>query len=162
MGLKSSAFICQRITNAISYFARKNGFPIINYSDDFAAGDSRSGADNGFRHLAQLFHSLGMRESADKVVPPSQKMAFLGVWFDTNSMTVAVTPERLAELQLEFQHWQSRSSASLKQVQSLLGKLNFVAKCVRPGCLFMACMLDWLRSSIITTRTLSQTVFTKT
>jgi hypothetical protein len=87
-----------------------------------------------------------MRESADKAVPPSQKMAFLGVWFDTTSMTVEVTPEHLAELQLEFWHWQSRSSASLKQVQSLLGKLNFVAKCVRPGRLFMARMLDWLRS----------------
>jgi hypothetical protein len=146
MSLKSSAFICQRITNAVAYCAAQQGFRIINYLDDFAAADTRSGAVAGFYQLAQLLKTLGIRESADKAVPPSQRMAFLGVWFDTVSMTVEVTPDRIADLLDEFQQWQSRSSATLKQVQSLLGKLNFVAKCVRPGRLFMARMLDWLRS----------------
>ena len=35
--------------------------------------------------------------------------------------------------------------ASLKEVQSLLGKLNFVAACVRPGRFFILRMLKWLK-----------------
>ena len=30
-------------------------------------------------------------------------------------------------------------------MQSLLGKLNFVSQCVRPGCIFVNILLNWLR-----------------
>ena len=73
-------------------------------------------------------------------------MAFPGVWFDTVTMTVQITPDRLSQLKEELGDWASKHRASKKQVQSLLGKLNFVAKCVRPGRLFMSRMLDWLRT----------------
>ena len=35
MGLRSSAYICQRITNAISYMCRTDGYNMVNYLDDF-------------------------------------------------------------------------------------------------------------------------------
>ena len=34
---------------------------------------------------------------------------------------------------------------SIKEIQSLLGKLNFVAACVRPGRVFISRMLKWLK-----------------
>jgi hypothetical protein len=146
MGLKSSAYICQHITNAVFFGASKCSFQVIKYLDDFASADTKQGALGGFEHLAQLLRSLGLNKSADKAAPQSLQMAFLGVWLDTINMTVEVTPDRLQELQQEFEELNHRSSATHKQVQSLLGKLNFVAKCIRLGRLFMTRMLDWLHT----------------
>ena len=42
--------------------------------------------------------------------------------------------------------WINRDVASLKQVQSLLGKLNFIAACVKPSRNFVSRLLRWLRS----------------
>jgi hypothetical protein len=72
MGLKSSAFICQRITNADSFGASKCGFQVINYLDDFISADTSSEALRSFQHLAQLLQSLGLNESTDKAAPPLQ------------------------------------------------------------------------------------------
>lgn len=36
--------------------------------------------------------------------------------------------------------------ASLREIQSLLGRLNFIAACVRPGRIFIARMLKWLKA----------------
>ena len=42
--------------------------------------------------------------------------------------------------------WLSKTSASKREVQSLIGKLQFAAKCVRPGRVFISRMLRHLRS----------------
>ena len=39
MGLRSSAFICQRVTNAITYMMFKVGVAILNYLDDLAGAE---------------------------------------------------------------------------------------------------------------------------
>ena len=41
--------------------------------------------------------------------------------------------------------WKDKNYASLRQLQSLIGKLNFVAACVRPGRVFINRLLNWLR-----------------
>ena len=51
-------------------------------------------------------------------------------------MTMEITPERLEEIRKLTQSWLEKDSASLKQIQSLLGKLNFVAACVKSSRIF--------------------------
>ena len=43
--------------------------------------------------------------------------------------------------------WFRKKKASLKELQSLLGKLHFVSACVRPGRIFVSRLLNWLRSA---------------
>ncbi len=45
-----------------------------------------------------------------------------------------------------LQVWEDKSSATKQEVQSLVGKLNFVAKCICPGRIFIARMLQFLIS----------------
>ena len=61
-------------------------------------------------------------------------------------MTMEITPERLEEIRCLVISWHGKDSASLKQVQSLLGKLNFIAACVKPSRIFVSRLLIWLRS----------------
>ena len=73
-------------------------------------------------------------------------MAFIGVLFNTETVAIEVTPERLNELRLLLKEWLFEEQAPIKEIQSLLGKLNFVAACVKPGRIFISRMLKWLYS----------------
>ena len=57
---------------------------------------------------------------------------------------MGVTPERLHEIRYLLQSWLDRETASLIEIQYLLGKLNFIAACVRPGRIFIVRMLQLL------------------
>ena len=61
-------------------------------------------------------------------------------------MTVEVTKERLAEIRKLTEELLNKDLATIKQIQSLLGKLNFVGACVKPSRIFISRMLNWLRS----------------
>ena len=65
-------------------------------------------------------------------------MVFLVVLLNTVTMTLEVTPERLAEIRALIFQWIDMSSASLTQIQSSLGKMNFIASCVRPSRIFIS------------------------
>ena len=41
----------------------------------------------------------------------------------------------------------TQEKASLRDLQSLLGKFHFVSTCVRPGRLFVSRLLNWLRQA---------------
>jgi hypothetical protein len=73
-------------------------------------------------------------------------MEFLGVLFDTVSMTVEVTEKRLVEIRELLVVWLSKKSASKVEIQVLIGKLQFAAKCVPSGRLFISRLLDVLGS----------------
>ena len=72
-------------------------------------------------------------------------MEFLGVTVDTEKMTLEVTPDRVREISLLVEAWLRKKKSSLYELQSLLGKLHFVATCVHPGRLFVSRLLNWLR-----------------
>ena len=71
---------------------------------------------------------------------------FLGILVDTVSCTLSVTKERLDEMSSLVEDWLIRSKYTLKELQSLLGKLHFVSTCVRPGRLFVSRLLTWLKT----------------
>ena len=72
-------------------------------------------------------------------------MVFLGILFNTSEMTLSVTTERLKEIDAELKSWLNCTSATKRKLQSLLGKLQFVAKCVHPARVFVARLLEKLR-----------------
>ena len=62
------------------------------------------------------------------------------------SCTLSITKERLDEISSLVEDWLIRSKCTLKELQSLLGKLHFVSTCVRPGRLFVSMLLTWLKT----------------
>ena len=72
-------------------------------------------------------------------------MTCLGIQINTVDMTLSVTPERLDELEVLLSHWLAKKSGTKSELQSLVGKLSFVSKCVRQSRLFLARILALLR-----------------
>ena len=137
--------MCQQFTNAISFIMWQFGIAILNYLDDLAGTEKKEKATFAYNCLEQALIKCGIEESPDKACPPSEIMVFLGVLFNTLTMTVEVTQQRLTDIRILIEQWLEKQTATLKEIQSLLGKLNFVAACVRPSRIFVSRMLNWLR-----------------
>ena len=149
-GLRSAAHICQRVTDAIAHIYRSEcggRFRICNYLDDFAGVASPGESSEAFSQLRSLFQELGVAEAVQKACEPSTSMVFIGVKFDSVQMSLEVTPDRLRAIQEEVSIWLGRKRASKKELQSLIGKLQFAAKCVRAGRIFISRMLETLRNT---------------
>lgn len=99
-----------------------------------------------YNNMAELLKILGIEEGEDKACPPSTQMVVLGVLFDTIAMTLSLTTEKMTELIRELKKWEHRKHCSLKQMQSLIGKLNFASGVVRSGRVYMARLINTLRN----------------
>ena len=138
MGLRSAAMACQRVTNAVCFMLSRVGCNVLSYLDDFMGISVPRSAFDDYAFTGSLIQALGLHESSHKACPPSTRVTCLGVLFDTINFTMSVTPDRLLELQTDLlPTWITKKSATKTELQSLIGKLAFVSKCVRPGRLFL-------------------------
>ena len=83
-------------------------------------------------------------EVEHKSVPPTQVIEFLEVTFNSVQGTMEVSPDRLKKLNQMLGKWLQKSHFSRKQLEQLIGKLQFVAACVRPGRIFISRLLNSL------------------
>ena len=97
-----------------------------------------------YQALYHLLEELGMWESYRKRTPPDVVMTFLGISADTVKMLLTLTPERLEEIRKELELWRHRDAANKRDLQSLVGKLNFAASTVRSGRLFFSRILSFM------------------
>ena len=80
-----------------------------------------------------------------KACPPTTRATCLGVEFDTLAMTKSVHPERLIEIQELLRKWSHKTKATKRELQSLLGKLSFVSKCVKNSRMFLMRIIELLK-----------------
>ena len=153
-GLRHSGLQGQRLTDALSWIHRQLGldstlaakYNCINYCDDLGGAESsKSRADESFQKLVELLEELGLQEAKDKASSPSTEMTYLGVLFNSNTMTMSVPPEKLAELKAEIERWYRKTTTAKKPLQSLLGKLFWVSRVVQHSRTFMGRLLAQLR-----------------
>ena len=146
MGLRIACYIAQRISNALMFVYKRLDYEGVNYLDDLAAAEIHRLARKAFEQLGKLLTDLGIWEAVQKSCQPAQVMVFLGVLFNSRTMTLEITPERLENLIKEIEAWLDKSTVTIKQVQSLIRKLNFAAATVRSGRVFMTRLFNFLHS----------------
>ena len=145
MGLRSAAMCCQRLTNAMGYIMRSRGFDLVAYLDDMVTAERWDQAGTCFSTLREIIASMGAVEAERKAVGPCTRMNFLGICFDTELLTMEVPQERVSECMGLLTEWLDKNEVKRKEVESLVGKLSFIAMCVRPGRLFISRLLEYLR-----------------
>ena len=96
--------------------------------------------------LRDVIERLGLTISEKKLVPPTTSAVCLGVLIDTVKDTNAI-PEKMGQIKQSVTDWQSKTSCSKHQLQSLLGQLLYVHKCVRPSRIFLNRMLELLHQN---------------
>ena len=66
------------------------------------------------------------------------------IQLDTNNFTLSVSSERLCELETLLHRWLTKRTATKSGLQSLVGKLVFVSKCVHQSRVFITRILALL------------------
>ena len=98
----------------------------------------RDRAMASFLTLGRLLHDLGVKEAPDKSVWPSTVVEFLGILFNLVLLTISVPPAKMQDIHRLLKTWTNKHMCTKKELQSLAGKLQFAASCVRPGRVFVA------------------------
>ena len=136
---------CQRLTNAIAYIMRSHAFELVAYLDDMVTAECWEQAGACFSTLREVIATMGAVEAESKAVSPCTRMNFLGICFDTELLTMEVPQERISECMGLLVEWLKKEEVTRKEVESLVGKLSFIATCVRPGWIFISRLLEYLR-----------------
>ena len=137
MGSRSAPYCCQQSTTFIRHVMCNIGYFVANYVDDFMGLDKEPKIQYSYEAFGRLLRDLGVNEAEDKAVPPNEIIEFLGVLFNFLNMTIGVTEERKTKILLELRTWKHKKTTSRTQLESLIGKLQFITNCVRPGRVMM-------------------------
>ena len=116
---------------------------VIDYVDDYVGVGVPSIANVSYAALIELMKDLTI--SQKKLVPPSMQVMCLGVLIDTVKGTISIPPKKLQDVTNSLCQWLSHDVALKSELQSILGLLLYVHKCVKPAQVFLNRMLDLLR-----------------
>ena len=134
----------QHISNAVRFALHQRGFPVVNYIDDFVGFGTPDVARHSFDCLCDLLQRLGLTISKKKLIHPCTDVC-LGVHINTENDTISIPDEKLTQIKENVTTWLAKTKCTKSQLQSLLGQLLYVHKCIRPARAFLNRMLDLLR-----------------
>ena len=120
---------------------------IVSYIDDHVLFGSKQQCQRAFDRLTALLGELGLTISVHKNVPPTTEAVCLGILVNTKNSTLSIPPKKLKEIKSLVENWSHKKTCSKNQLQSLLGSLLFVSKCVKYSRFFLNRLLDTLRSN---------------
>ena len=124
----------------------RRGFrAVVNYLDDFLIiGSTKEECQRGLVTLINLLHYLGFNTSWRKVVSLTQRVTFLGIELDSSTMSPRLPEDKFNRLIDLVNTFSLKPSASIRQLQSLTGSLNFACQVVHGGRTFLHHMIDCL------------------
>lgn len=144
---RTSSAACQRVSNAFAFILAKEGHSVLAYLDDYASCHaSLHQATLGFEAFISTAKELGLDLATHKCVPPTNIINWLGYTIDSNKMQVSIPAVKMEEFVKECQTWLHKRRASKKGIQSLVGRMTFIANCVTQGRRFMSRVLAALRA----------------
>ena len=137
-GYRHGSKIFQRCTDSIRHIMAKHGFPgLHNYIDDLIFTGLPSKIHLAYEFLKNLLSELGLDISDKKLVPPSTSAVCLGILIDTVDRIIAIPQKKLQEIVHMCKNWETKTYCSKNQLQSLLGSLLYITKCVKPARIFL-------------------------
>ena len=145
-GYRHGGSLYQHLSDAVRPMMHRQDYDVINYIDDILGIDLPSRIDTSFDALRSLLSKLGFKISKKKLVAPTTCMNCLGILINTKDFTLAVPSEKLQEIMNMCKSWTHKNSCTKRQLQSLLGSLLYVSKCVRSSRFFLNRLLELLRS----------------
>ena len=118
---------------------------MVNYLDEFLIiGSTKEGCQRGLVTFINFLHYLGFNASWHKAISPLQHITYLGIELDSSTMSLRLPEDklnRLIDLVNTFSH---KASVSKRQLQSLVGSLNFACQVVHGGHTFLRHVIDCL------------------
>ena len=137
----------QMMSNAILYMMKNENSSIFTYIDDFIIVAHQSDAMRQFVKFSELFHELGLAMNLDKVCPPTRTLTCLGITIDLDNNSLSIEKSKLKEIYTKCIQVRSKSTLTRRKFQSLLEKLIYLHKVIKPARIFVNRILSLFRDS---------------
>ena len=144
-GCASSCAIFEKFSTFLEWGARTSSGStnLIHYLDDFCGGEkSHEEAKALLDNTLSFFHHLGVPVAPDKVEGPSTCLKFLGLMVDTVAMEIRIPEEKVRVMHAQVELILGARKVTLRELQVLLGRLNFACRAVVPGRPFCRRLID--------------------
>ena len=147
VGAVHGTAIFQRIMYFIWFLMAKKGFVIFNYIDDMYACCHVDRADEAFQTLLKITTRIGLPINEKKVFDPTKTLTIVGIVIDVGKRTFSIPQERLHKNYNLCSLMLLKVQITKRDLQSLLGKLLYVARCIQGAHLFLKRMLQTMRQA---------------
>ena len=133
--LRSAPKIFSAVADAIQWILASKGLSnSLHYLDDFILiAKEKEEAYCQRSQLVGLFSELGVPLEHSKLEGPSQCLTFLGIEVDTTAFQLRLPRDKMVRLREILTHSAKKRSLTKKELQSLVGLLQFATKVIRPG-----------------------------
>ena len=83
--------------------------------------------------LLRLLRKLGFHINYSKIEGPTCELVFLGILLNSVNMTLTIPEPKLTEIETSMKRFLVSRKVSKRDIQSLVGKLNWVTQCIYGG-----------------------------
>ena len=127
----------QLCSDSIAFMMKKLGVNIHCYIDDHVVVATRHEAEQYFNQLCDLLKELSLPINQENLPLPTKRLTVLGTEIDIQANTMRIQSNEFLQIYEECLAVRGRKALSKKAYQSLLGKLLYVQKCVKPSRIFV-------------------------
>ena len=144
-GLRSSPRRFNEFADALEYIMKQDGVTdVCHYLDDYlTAGPQNTNiCQINLDHMLNTCDRVGFAVNPSKIATPTTEIEFLGIIVDSVREEFRISKDRVNEILAELTQWGERHKCTKRQLLSIIGKLTFVSRVVRPGRTFIARMIQ--------------------
>lgn len=145
MGASSSCQSYERFATALQWGAKAKLYIefLTHILDDyFSAAITKEGCDRNLSLLIDKFEELGIPIAHEKTFWGAQTQIFAGIEIDSVTFELRLPLEKLKTCLLGLLDFISRKKIKLRELQSLLGLLNFACLVIKGGRAFLRRLYD--------------------
>lgn len=145
-GSKSSPWLFDTFAQSLSWILSQHAScqKVIHYLDDFLLIEKPNEPPVDLNSLRTIFHNLNVPLADKKVEGPAQIVTFLGIILNTHTMQASLPPDKLTRIRTVIHTFTNTQGCTKKQLQSLLGMLNFAIRIIPQGRSFVSRLLVFL------------------
>ncbi|XP_073462173.1 uncharacterized protein [Aquarana catesbeiana] len=145
-GSKSSPWLFDTFAQSLGWILLHKGqcHEVIHYLDDFLLIEPPSKPPGDLDKLRVIFGNLNVPIAEHKVDGPANSITFLGVSLDTCAMQASLPLDKLSRIRAVLHEFTHTKDCTKKQLQSLLGMLNFAMRIIPQGRTFVSRLLRFL------------------
>ena len=144
-GSRSSPYIFNTFADVLCWFITVlcGIATCIHYLDDFfVVAKTETECKRYVETIKKLFDFLGIPIALDKLEGPANIIAYLGIQIDSIKNILQVPPDKLSELLSLLNVSVHKKACKKRDLLSLIGKLSFVSKVIKPGRLFLRKLIN--------------------
>ena len=145
MGLSSSCAIFEAFSTSLEWISlyRLGASNVLHILDDFLfIANSEPKCRTDLDNFLRMCEYLGVPIAQEKTVGPSQVLQFAGITLDSVKQEARLPDDKLQKCRGLLETFRRCRKVTLRDLQSLIGLLNFTCSVVVPGRAFLRRMID--------------------